>query len=118
MYNENHRCEEGVYERYCCGQNFKKNTFFRTNENPIQIQIFVDDFQVTNPLGSRKVKLTAIYFIVRNFPPIFDSQLRNMYLVLLCDSQIASKMGCSTILEQFVHEIKILRPSKLTSIWF
>lgn len=107
-YNANHRCKEGVYERYCCGQNFKENPLFQSNENAIQIQIFFDDFQVTNPLGSRKVKLTAIYFIVRNFPPHFVSQLKNMFLVLLCDSQVASNSGCNAILEHFVREIKVL----------
>lgn len=50
-YNENHRCEEGIYERYCCGENFKTNNFFQSNRNAIQIQLYFDDFQVTNPLG-------------------------------------------------------------------
>lgn len=107
-YNENHRCKEGVYERYCCGQNFKENRFFQSNKHSIQIQIFFDDFQVTNPLGTKKVKLTAIYFIVRNFPPKFVSQLKNMYLVLLCNSQVVSNNGCNAILEHLVREIKIL----------
>lgn len=31
-----------------------------------------------------------------------------MYLVLLCNSQVASNNGCNAILEQFIREIKIL----------
>lgn len=31
-YNENHRCKEGVYERYCCGQHFQENSFFQNKQ--------------------------------------------------------------------------------------
>lgn len=107
-YNANHRCRDGVYERFCCGQNFKKNELFQANRNAMQIQIFFDDFQLTAPLKTKPHKVCAIYFIIHNFPPNCVSQLKNMYLICLCDSKVVDNNGCNAILEQFVHDIKNL----------
>lgn len=107
-YNRNHQCEDGVYERYCCGQNFKDTDLLQTNKNSIQIQIFFDDVQLTSPLKTKPFKVNAIYFVVRNFPPNSNSKLENMYLVSLGNSKIVDKYGCNFILEQLVRDIKIL----------
>lgn len=107
-HNKNHQCEEGRYERFCCGKNFQENEFFKTNTNSIQIQIFIDDVQVTSPLKTRERKVCAIYFIVHNFPPTFVSQLKNMYLISLCDSKVIDNNGCNAILHQLVLDIRSL----------
>lgn len=107
-YNENHTCRENIYERYCCGRNFKESDLFQSNRNNIQIQIFYDDVQVTSPLSTRPHKICGIYFIIRNLPPEFVSKLDNMYLVTICNSKIEKKYGCNSILEHLVREIKIL----------
>lgn len=107
-YNNEHQCREGVYERFCCGENFKESEFFQTNRNSIQIQIFFDDVQLTSPLKTSPHKVCGIYFIVRNFPPEFVSKLDNMYLISLCDSKIVEKHGCNSILEPFVRDLKFL----------
>lgn len=107
-YNENHECKDGIYERFCCGKNYKESNFFQSNKNSIQIQIFYDDVQCTCPLKTKPHKICAIYFVVRNFPPKFVSKLVNMYLVSLCDSKLVKKYGVNSILENFVREIKIL----------
>lgn len=52
--------------------------------------------------------MTAIYFIVRNFPPKFVSQLKNIQLVLLCNSDVITHNDCNAILEHLVQEIKSL----------
>lgn len=107
-YNNNHQCRDGVYERYCCGKNYRESALFQSNKNSIQIQIFYDDVQLTSPLKTKPYKVCAIYFIVRNLPPNYVSKLDNMYLVSLCDSKIVDKYGYNTILERFVHDIQIL----------
>lgn len=107
-YNKNHRCEEGLYERYCCGRNYRENEFLQRNKNNIQIQIFFDDVQLTSPLKTKPHKVNAIYMIIRNFPPNLNSKLDNIYLVSLCDSEIVDNYGCNSILAQLVHDIKIL----------
>lgn len=107
-YNKNHKCKDGVYERYCCGDNFKKNNLFQSNPNAIQIQIFFDDFQLTAPLKTKTIKVCGMYFIIHNFPPEFVSQLQNMYLISLCDSTFILNNGCNAILKRLVSDLKSL----------
>lgn len=107
-YNNSHQCTDGIYERFCCGINFKNNKLFQSNKNAIQIQIFIDDFQITSPLKTRTHKVCAIYFIVHNFSPKFVSQLKNMYLISLCNSKVVADNGCNAILEQLVYDLKCL----------
>lgn len=112
-YNNEHQCEEGVYERFCCGQNFKESVIFQSNRNNIQIQIFFDDVQLTSPLKTSPHKVCGIYFIIRNFPPEFVSKLDNMYLISLCDSKIVEKHGCNSILEPFIRDLIFLETNGL-----
>lgn len=107
-YNNNHGCTEHVYSRYCCAGNFKNNIFFQSNQNAIQVQIFFDDFQVTSPLKTRLHKVCGIYFIVHNFPSKFVSQLKNMYLISLCDSTVVENNGCNAILARLVADLNSL----------
>lgn len=107
-FNRHHECQEDIYERYCCGKNYRESDFFQSNHNNIQIQIFFDDVQLTSPLKTRPHKICAIYFIIRNLPAEFVSKLDNMYLVSLSDSELMKKYGCNSMLEQFVQEMKIL----------
>lgn len=82
-YNSNHFCKHGIYERTCCGENFKNNDFFRSNENAIQIQLFFDDVQLTSPLKTKPYKMSSIYFIVRNLPANFTPKLRQHVFSIL-----------------------------------
>lgn len=113
-YNKNHTCTEKIYSRYCCGQNFKNNIFFQSNQNAIQVQIFFDDFQVTSPLKTRPHNVCGIYFIVHNFPSKFVSQLKNMYLISLCDTKIVQNHGCNAILARLVDDLKSLETEGIT----
>lgn len=107
-YNKDHRCQEGVLERYCCGANYQKNSFFKNNNNAIQIQIFYDDFELTDALKTKTIKVCGIYFIIHNFPPKFTSQLQNMYLITICDTLVVKKNGINAILEPFVQDLHTL----------
>lgn len=107
-YNDNHVCKDGIFERLCCGKNFRKSSFFQSNPKMVQIQLFFDDVQLTSPLKTKPHKVCSIYFIVRNFPPNFVSKLENIYLVSLCDSDVVDEFGCDTILGPLLHDMKIL----------
>lgn len=112
-YNNNHTCKEDIYERFCCGRNYKNSEFFQSHKNNIQIQIYFDDVQLTSPLETKPHSISAIYFFVRNVPPNFTSKLDNIYLVALCDSKIVKTNGCNTILKHFVDDIKTLETEGL-----
>lgn len=83
-----HKCVDGVFKHFCCGQKYKSTELFQTNTNSIQIQIATDDFEPCNPLQSKSGshKICAVYFVVRNMPTKFLSKLNNIYLICLCNS--------------------------------
>lgn len=89
-YNKNggngHSCKQMEYIDFCCGTVYKKNELFQKNPNALQIQIFCDDFEPCNPLGSKATihKMCGIYFCIRNMPN--NSKLNNIYLVALCNT--------------------------------
>jgi len=76
---------DDIFTDFCNGTNFQTNPLFSTKSNALQIQLFYDDFETVNPLGSKTGvhKLGGIYFILRNFPAAINSQLDNIHLVAL-----------------------------------
>nr|XP_032833101.1 uncharacterized protein LOC116955880 [Petromyzon marinus] len=58
------------------GQFFKANNFF-SDELRIYVCLYVDDFEICNPLGTsrKKHKICAIYWILGNVPSMFQSTL-------------------------------------------
>ena len=74
------------------------------------IQLYYDDFETANPLGSKKGvhKLGCIYFILRNLPPKLNSVLMNIHLVALFHSEDLKKYAFDPILQPLVDDLKIL----------
>lgn len=107
-FNNNHNCVDGVYERFCCGSKFKENKLFQSEKKSIQLQIYIDDFELCAALKTKSHKVCGLYCTIYNFSPKFTSQSRNMYLISLCDSKIVKQFGCNAVLEQFVNDVKFL----------
>lgn len=91
--SEKHTCVEGRYQHFCCGDVFKKSSLFMSDQFALQIQIFADDFEPCNPLQSKAGvhKLSAVYFVVKNFPMQYQSKLDYIQLVCLCHSDDINK---------------------------
>lgn len=91
-FNENtvldHRCENGKYMHFCCGEAYKKNPFFQENPLGLQIHLASDDFEIFSPLQSKSGihKICAIYFTIQNLPAKYLSKVDNIYLVALCNA--------------------------------
>ncbi|KAJ8364594.1 hypothetical protein SKAU_G00134250, partial [Synaphobranchus kaupii] len=94
----------------CDGDFFKSHALFSKQKHAIQIQLFYDDFETANPLGSKRGihKLGAIYFTLQNFSPKYNSCLLNIHLVALFHAQDIKTYGFSKILDPVVQDIKIL----------
>lgn len=84
---QKHKCQEGVFEDFCCGSVWKKHKVF---ESPlsVQIQLAIDDFEPCDPLKSKagNQKTCGIYFEIRNIPPEYRSKLDFRFLVALVRS--------------------------------
>ncbi|XP_037401191.1 uncharacterized protein LOC119265236 [Pygocentrus nattereri] len=102
--------EEGIYKDINDGSYFKKHCLFSKQEHAFQIQLYYDDFETANPLGSKKGihKLGCIYFILRNLPPKLNSVLMNIHLVTLFHSEDLKKYGFDPILKPLVDDLRIL----------
>ncbi|KAK0151868.1 hypothetical protein N1851_006762 [Merluccius polli] len=76
----------------------------------LQIQLYYDDFETANPLGSKKGihKLGCAYFILRNLPTKLNSVLMNIHLVALFHSEDLKKYGFGPILQPLINDLKIL----------
>ena len=68
--------EPGYYVSYHDGTHFQENELLSTEELHLAIQLYIDDLEIANPLGtSRKVhKLCAVYWVLANVPPNIDQQ--------------------------------------------
>ncbi len=102
--------KNGIYSDIEDGLYIKSHPLFSTEKNALQIQLFYDDFETTNPLGSKKGihKLCGIYFTLRNFTPQFNSSLTNIHLCALFHAQDIKTYGFDAILEPIVNDIKVL----------
>ena len=66
-----------VYKSFRDGLHCKQNTLFSGQELRLSIGLYIDDFEVCNPLGtSRKThKLCAVYWVLSNLRPGSHSSL-------------------------------------------
>lgn len=83
-----------------------KSTEFKQNEFILPIALFFDDFEINNPLGSRKSihKLGAVYLTLLGLPPQYSSNLNNIFLMQLHNYQDHRILG-NKIFSHLIDEI-------------
>lgn len=98
------------YQDFCDGKYYRHHPLYSKSKNALHIQVYYDDFETSNPLGSKQGihKLGSLYFTLRNLPPHLNSSLMNIRLISLFHSQDAKKYGIDKILTPFVEDIKVL----------
>ena len=106
---------DGVYADLRDATYFKESPLFSIEKDALQIQLFYDDFETANVLGSKRGlhKLGAIYFTLRNFPPIFNSSLINIHLGALFHAQDIKRYSFNLILEPLINDLKVLETEGL-----
>ena len=99
-----------MYQDFSDGQYYKKHPLYCKYSNALQIQVYYDDFETANPLGSKQGihKLGCLYFTLRNLPPRLNSSLMNIHLISLFHSQDGKKYGIDRILSPLVEDMKVL----------
>lgn len=92
------------------GSYFKSHPLFSTKKHAFQIQLYYDDFEPANPLGSKRGihKIGCLYFVIRNLPPKFNSVLMNIHLVSLFHVQDLQKYGFDAILRPLINDVQKL----------
>lgn len=92
------------------GQHFKSNDFLPGEELRISVCLYVDDFEVCNPLGTLRKShiLSGVYRIWGNLPPGSHSSLTSIYLALLCKSDDVKTYGHHKIFEPLLQDLDTL----------
>jgi len=72
-----------------------KSIVLEENKITLPIALYFDDFEINNPLGSRKSihKLGAVYLSLLGLPPQYGSNINNILLVQLNNYQDNKKFG-------------------------
>lgn len=108
--------ETDLPRSYKDGQSCKQHPLFGNDGMALRLHLYVDDFEVCNPIGSRRGvhKLTAVYFVLGNAHPKFWSQSSSIHLAILARTKLVSKYGLAETLKALVDEINSLEQHGIT----
>lgn len=86
------------------GLKWQGDDFFLRFPNALMIQMYFDDVELVNPLGSRTGvhKVTNFYWSLLNIPEHLRSSLKSIGLIACVKSNNIKKFGYSKVLEDFV----------------
>lgn len=89
---------------------YVRQSEFLSSSNTMKIILYVDDFEVTNPLSPKAGthKLGAVYFTLASVPPKYRSTLKNMFLLMLYNSSDAKLFGYEQLFAQLVRDMNTL----------
>lgn len=106
----NQEALSGHFKSFQDGKYYKENKLLGEQNTCISLGLYIDDFEVCNPLGtSRKLhKITAVYWVVLNLPARFRSGLTSIQLALLGKSVDVKQYGYEKFLEPLLKDIKCL----------
>lgn len=113
-----HNQQTGEVASYNDGNFFKENSFFQTYKTSLQIVLYNDDFEVSNPIGTftKKQKLNGMYFNLGNIDAKFKSKLHVIQLVSLCKSSLIQKYGLSKVFERLITDLQTLETNGMKVI--
>ncbi|XP_035989246.1 uncharacterized protein LOC110368027 isoform X1 [Fundulus heteroclitus] len=94
---------------YCDGSIFRQHSFFKAHPNALRLHFYEDEFEVVNPLGSKrnKHKLCAFYYSVGNLDKRHRSQQRHIHLALLVRYSFVKQFGLNVILKPLLDLEKL-----------
>lgn len=100
----------GQYTSTRSGQHNKANQLLGVQSDCLSVGIYIDDFEVCNPLGtSKKIhKITAVYWVLLNLPAKFRSTLPSIQLALLGKSNDVKKFGFDKFFDPLLKDMKDL----------
>ena len=107
--------DENVLQSYRDGTYFKE-IFNPGNETFIPINLYSDDFETANPLGSRKGihKVMAVYIAFPCLSPQHQASTKNILLAALCQTRFVNKYGMDCVLEPIVNQLKDLEKTGIS----
>ncbi|XP_023198103.1 uncharacterized protein LOC111610076 [Xiphophorus maculatus] len=98
-----------TYRSFYDGSFFSENELL-CKEESISLILYIDDFEICNPLGTskRKHKICGLYWILGNLPQGCNSNLSSIYLAALIKTNDLKCYGYEKVLEPLLNELVIL----------
>ena len=98
--------DKQVYRYFWDGLLFKRHSIL-SKECSISLILYVDDFEICNPLGTsrRRHKICALYWILGNLPPGCHSSLSSIHLAALINTNDVKVYGYEKVLEPLLRDL-------------
>lgn len=84
----------------------KKMTFLTQRPSGLS-SVFVDEFELANPLGTLRKKHN-LYWVLANLPSKYRSSLQSIQLAILCRASTEKQHGYTDVLRPFVQDLETL----------
>lgn len=107
---ENLRSTYGRIQSFIDCEMFKNSNYYSEHPNALRVNLYYDEIEVVNPIGSKTgiYKLGMFYFTLQNFPLHFNSNLNNIFVLMIVYYEDIKEYGWEKILEPLLNELKIL----------
>lgn len=88
----------------------KKNQILSHEGVSLCITLYIDDFEICNPLSTsrKKHKVCGVYWVLSNLPRRYKSLLSSIYPALLCKTEHVNIYGYDSVLGPLIKDIKCL----------
>ena len=98
------------YRSCADGQYFSENSLLSKDEFTIALCLYIDDFEVANPLGTSKLKhkMCAVYWVIANIPAKYRSTLNSIQLALLCNTSTVKECGYAKVLQPLIYDLQFV----------
>ena len=109
---------DGYMRSHRDGEDFKSNELLKSHPHAARLQLFFDDLEVANPLGTN----TSIHEVVMfcfsrlNMPPVLNSSISNIYALAVCNTGDVKQHNFEFVLRPFIEELKILESEEGMSL--
>lgn len=101
---------DGFLRGHRDSSHFRNHKLFSKVKNALRLQIFFDECESTNPLGSKtkKHELGMFNFNILNLPECENSLLSNIQCFAVCNSKDSKDSEFRFVIDEFMKEIKLL----------
>lgn len=98
------------YKTHVDGVYVRENGLLTSDEFTIAIGLYIDDFEVANPLGTskKKHKICAVYWVIVNMPAKYRASLNSTQLALICNTTTVKECGYDKVLDPLIHDLMSL----------
>lgn len=85
--------------------------YIKLNGAVLCFQIYMDEVELANPLGSKKGKheVSVFYWVLLNLPPKFRSSLRSIQLLGIVSCDLLKQRGVTTFLWPFLDDLALFQ---------